>query len=125
MLMPVEEDEKTEGHIESKRKKKQGKAFFWWEELPSRKWKGEDVEVIQEILRRKRKKENGKWEGKMKKWNIDNENKDKKESEGKEGKKKHNAINKEERRRWIENNSIRSIDLLMIDSSENEDGESL
>jgi hypothetical protein len=40
-------------------------------------------------------------------------------------KKKHNAINKEERRRWIENNSIRSIDLLMIDSSENEDGESL
>jgi len=32
------------------------------------------------------------------------------------GKKKHNAINKEERRRWIENNSIRSIDQLMIDS---------
>jgi len=28
MLMPVEEDEKTEGHHESKRKKKQGKAFF-------------------------------------------------------------------------------------------------
>jgi len=68
-----------------------------------------------------KKKKNGnekeQCEGKMKKWNIDNENKDKKESEGKEEKKNTMQINKEEeRRRWIENNSIRSIDLLMIDS---------
>jgi hypothetical protein len=67
-----------------------------------------------------KKKENGnekeQCEEKMKKWNIDNENKDKKESEGKEEKKNTMQINNEERRRWIENNSIRSIDLLMIDS---------
>jgi hypothetical protein len=100
MLMPVEEDEETEGHNESKKiegkqwiekiKIKQGKANFLWEELPSRKWKWEEVIVIQEILWRKRKW----WKRKMSKenwkWKNENENKGKKESEGKE-EKKHNA----------------------------------
>jgi len=65
MLMPVEEDEKTEGHNGSKRNKKQGKAFFLMGRTAFTEVKWRSVEVIQEILRRNWKKENEKESKKM------------------------------------------------------------
>jgi len=98
-----------------KKKKTRESFFFDGKNCLHGSGKWEDVEVIQEILwrNRKRKMENEKEKGKngilIMKTNTRRKVKAKR-------KKKHNAINKKERRRWIENNSIRSIDQLMIDS---------
>jgi len=126
--MPVEKDEKTEGkqwiekqenneskkqeNNRSKRKKKyKGKLIFYGKNCLH----GSESEKKLKLFKRycgETENGNGKGKGwgKTGKW----KQRQAKESEGKE-EKKHNAINKEERRRW-RYNWIRSTDLLMIDS---------